>query len=599
MYAMSVPTTKAFWGSYVGQVIETIGYIMRLPNPKLTQNGIYDHFCLAREWGFRPVNWTLDTLALSHCYHAAQWKHSLDYLASIHTDEPYWKDEAKESAIANQWAGAIEKFWLYNAKDSAVMYEIYQRLWALLEDEGRIPFYEAHYARLFEPLLTLSLHGMAVDDETRRRRLMDCQATCIALQDEVSRLAGMQLYATKSLSRARIKEYLYNRLHLPIRKVKDKKTGEKKVTCDEVTIRKYMLKFPKQVSQVGKMILDHTRIDTLSRFYKPERLDEDGRMRSEYWMNTEEGRLKSKKNALGTGANAQNVDRAARDVYLADPGCYAISIDYSQIESRIADLWLYHLSGNDFYLDRALSKPWERDQHHETAVIVQPHLDLDELKQRKDEDDKEAKKEYDKARYLGKKARHALPRGLGAETLQGELLKDGHAFDVSETKTLIDNLMKAEPEHRQYFEYIEETVKQERKLVNSWGRELKFPWDRVDGDGAHVTYQRGYSFHPQSECWDLLLQHGILPFADYLTVNPGRAKVNAYIHDEIFFSAERETAYETATWLRNEMERAHTIVGVEFSCYVSLTVGLTWEGEKEFKEWPSREEFEEVVRGLV
>ena len=589
-YAMTIPTTKAYWGSYLSQVIETIGYIMRLPNPKCTQNGIYDHFCLEREWGFRPTNWTLDTLALSHCNHAAQWKHSLEFLASIFTDEPFWKDEAKDSALSNQWAGNVEQFWTYCAKDSAVMYEIMETLWAILEENGRLDFYLQHYAPLFDILLTLSTHGMLVDDATRRRRLMDCQATCIELQDEVSRLAGMQLYSAKSLSGAKIKEYLYERLRLPIRKIKDKKTGEMSVTSNEVTIRKFMLKFPEQVGVTGKMILDHTRIDTLSRFYKAERLDDDGRMRSEYWMNTEEGRLKSKKNALGTGSNAQNVDREARDVYLADPGCLALSIDYSQIESRIVDLWLYWLTGKEGYLERAMSKPWERDNHHETAQLVHPHLDLKCLKETDE-------KEYKKVRYLGKKARHALPRGLGAETLQGELLKDGHVFDITETKQFLTNLMKAEPEHLNYFQYIENEIKRTRCLTNSWGRELKFPWDRVEGEGAHLTFQRGYSFHPQSEAWDLLLIQGIRPFDEYLKQYPERARVNAYIHDEIFFSAEPETAYETACFLRERMEAPHEILGVDFSCWVSLTVGSTWEGDKEFKRWPSREEFEAEVAG--
>ena len=46
-----------------------------------------------------------------------------------------------------------------------------------------------------------------------------------------------------------------------------------------------------------------------------------GYFRSSYGLNTEAGRLNSKESPRGTGSNAQNIDREARDMFLADPGC--------------------------------------------------------------------------------------------------------------------------------------------------------------------------------------------------------------------------------------------------------------------------------------
>ena len=283
-----------------------------------------------------------------------------------------------------------------------------------------------------------------------------------------------------------------------------------------------------------------------------------------------------------------NQDREARDIFEADYGCVLVSQDYSQIESRIWDIIVYFLTKNEFYLERALSKPWERDTHRETAEIIHPFVDLDSLDE----------KEFKKVRYLGKKTRHALPRGLGYETLQEQLLKDGHVHTFEETKGFLRYLFNAEPEHEVYFQWIEKQICEKRILKNSWGRCLDFPWDRTQGDGCSDTFRRGYSQPMQSEARDILSQHGLIPFYRWRKANPGRAWLNVDCHDELAYSVKPEYAYETAWWLQQQMERPHTLYGVEFSCPVGLTVGTNWEGFREFKQFPSRDEFESVLSQL-
>lgn len=587
-FSISIPTTKAYWGDYRKRVVEIIGEIMRMNNPKITQNGIYDHYCLMWEWGFWPTAWIWDTLAMSHCYNPAEYSHALHFQASTRTDEPYWKDESKQSDEAYQWSGHLEQFWRYNAKDSAVTWELYE-IWSnVLHESKQMQFYLERYASLFYPLLDMSLHGIRVDDGIRRRRSADAMATCIELQDEISTLAGRQMYAKVSLSSTAMKDYLYEQLRLPKQLVKNKQTNEKTETVNEVAIRKLMLKFPQQLGQTGPLILKHRRVSTLGNFYKAERLDDDERMRSEYWMNTEEGRLKSKKNPMNTGANAQNVDRAARDMYLADEGCIAISVDYSQIEARIVDVLLYRSTRKSFYLERALSKPWERDTHTETAQIVFPNMDFSAL----------TPETFYDVRFLGKKTRHALPRGLGPETMQEELLKDGYVRDVTECKQYIMNLMHAEPEHLDYFRSVEREMCETRELVNSFGRRLKFQWDRLTGSEASQAFRRGYSFRPQSDCRDLLSHHGLIPFYHYRMARHPDVRTNADVHDEILFSAPKAKAYEVTMWLVNRMEQPHNLYGVEFMCPTSITVGSNWKGAKEWKQTPSKEEFMEVINAL-
>ena len=127
---------------------------------------------------------------MSHCSHPAEFSHALDFMASVWTDEPYGKDEAKDSILSNQWAGNLETFWPYCCKASAVMVEIQNRLLERLHEQDRLDLYFLLYQPLFNPLLELSLHGIRVNNELRRERLADCVATCVEMQDEVSAIAG-------------------------------------------------------------------------------------------------------------------------------------------------------------------------------------------------------------------------------------------------------------------------------------------------------------------------------------------------------------------------------------------------------------------------
>ena len=112
-----------------------------------------------------------------------------------------------------------------------------------------------------------------------------------------------------------------------------------------------------------------------------------------------------------------------------------INVDLSQAESRVIDHILYYLTHKPFYQWRANVRPAEFDQHTAMANAIFG-FDIDTL----------SKKERTLHRYLGKKTVHAYQRGMGAETLQGTLLKDDVNKTKSECQALLKGVDVAEPE---------------------------------------------------------------------------------------------------------------------------------------------------------
>lgn len=79
------PDAKTF-----GEALKWISLYLRSPVPKATQNGMYDVQWLLTEWGMWPRQWREDSM-LAHWSFMPEMQKSLDFLASIYTDEAPWK----------------------------------------------------------------------------------------------------------------------------------------------------------------------------------------------------------------------------------------------------------------------------------------------------------------------------------------------------------------------------------------------------------------------------------------------------------------------------------------------------------------------------
>jgi len=290
--------------------------LLALPCAKIGQNFFYDRYWLLKKEGMVVQGRIFDTQALHHCLDA-QDKHSLEYMASVDTDQPYWKDEAKEPGEVEKYASNSEALWHYCCLDSSVTWELKYRYWEEIKRRGITQFYINHYENMMEPLFEMTCHGIQTDGQARIDLLTINQKRIKELAHLIFEKTGKRLFATKKISPKALADYLYKDLKLPIQF--KRRPGHKSTpTADEIAIRKAMLNYPQFINEVGEWVLECNKLAKQCDFLKPEQLDADGRMRSIYKFTTEAGRLASAKNPMGSGMNAQNQDKKLRHLYVPD-----------------------------------------------------------------------------------------------------------------------------------------------------------------------------------------------------------------------------------------------------------------------------------------
>lgn len=318
-YSLTIPLTRDYWTdpNDFDRVWSAVKELCESDVEKVLQNGLFDAYWLASE-GISLHNYLWDTRAMHHLIDPLD-SHDLAYLGSLYTRTPYWKDTTKDPDEKARFANNNDALWSYNGVDCCVTLEIFQALYATLKAQGRLRFYLRHYADLYEPLLSTSLHGIRIDEAKRAQRWQEMNAELRQLESEIAELAGEPLHARTGLSTAKLKKFLYETLRLPKQYAKNA-AKEKVVSTGEIAVRRLMQRFPRneQLQEVGRRILRHREVKQLSTFVKDSIGGKDGRVRCLYSPYTDTGRLTSSETPRGEGRNLQNIDRTLRDIFVAD-----------------------------------------------------------------------------------------------------------------------------------------------------------------------------------------------------------------------------------------------------------------------------------------
>jgi DNA polymerase len=220
---------------------------------------------------------------------------SLNYLCSIHTDEPFYKDDKK--MWKTPWKDSHE-FWRYSAKDSATAMEI----WPIQEKEMRETGYWKMYKntmRLAHPVHFMMAKGVRVD--TLRLGEVQEEVT-YQLEGVEKELLEVADHDFNPGSPKQCLEYFY--VHKGIRPYINRKT--KRPTCDDKAMarlaRKHNLPEARLVQEIRSL-------RKLKGTYLEMKFDEDGYLRCSYALRgTTSGRLSSSKTLRETGMNMQNLD---------------------------------------------------------------------------------------------------------------------------------------------------------------------------------------------------------------------------------------------------------------------------------------------------
>jgi len=134
------------------------------PIPKVNQNIKYD-WVVNENHGFYVENVDGDTMIAASLLYPELPK-GLDFLTSIYTDIPYYKDEGKEFNPAQHKS---DRLYLYNALDTVSCHLVHQKQLEELEEAGMTRLYKEEMVPLIKVYKNMDQNGVRVDASVKAK----------------------------------------------------------------------------------------------------------------------------------------------------------------------------------------------------------------------------------------------------------------------------------------------------------------------------------------------------------------------------------------------------------------------------------------------
>lgn len=297
---------KALWTTDQEiQILRTYADIMGDPNiNKINQNLIgFDVPFLLHQNNIFTQGFLGDTMIAQGIMYP-DFRKGLDFICSIRTREPYYKEEGK---MYKGMGGDIEQFWRYNGKDGCVALEAWHDLSKEMTEEGYWPTYNM-VARLSRPLQYMSERGMKVDHSRLEEVHARVSKELEDKQEELRRCAEVPFNVN---SPKQCQAYFYG-----LKGIEPYKNGNGGVTTDDKAMariyRKHNLPEAKLVQEIRALI-------KLKSTYLEVAFDKDGRLRCNWNpIGTWTGRLSSSSTVYDTGMNMQNLHPQFKHFLVSD-----------------------------------------------------------------------------------------------------------------------------------------------------------------------------------------------------------------------------------------------------------------------------------------
>lgn len=283
------------------------GYAKLLGNPdimKINQNIVgFDSPFLLQQNNIFTYGEIGDTMIAQKIMYP-EFRKGLDFICSIRTDEPYYKEEGK---MWKGMGGDIEQFWTYNGKDGCVAIES----WDDLAEEMTLKGYWPTYKRVVDRMRFLNymgLRGMRVDHD----RLQATHARVAKeLEEKEAELEHVAKYPFNVSSPKQCQLYFYGTLgYTPYH---NKDGG---ITTDDTAMSRI---FRKHNCAEAKLVQEIRALRKLKSTYLEINFDADSRLRCSWDpTGTKFGRLSSSETIFGTGMNQQNLHPEFKHFLIAD-----------------------------------------------------------------------------------------------------------------------------------------------------------------------------------------------------------------------------------------------------------------------------------------
>jgi uracil-DNA glycosylase len=430
---------------------------------------------------------------------------SLQFSTSVLTEEVYYKDEGKEY---NPKKDKFDRLLLYNAKDAAVTYEVFEKEICELQSTGLTDFFFKRVMPLHAFYSNIELRGIKRDEFQKKlleEKYKDSRKT---LEQELYSLTQDYLDEPINVNsngrNGDVPKLLYGLMKVPIRKGTDEKTLD--------ALMRNAVKDPSK-KRILELILEIRKVKKTIGTYIDHETDYRGRTLTSVRIALETGRtsngiLKAPVTTRPFGLAFQTITKHGevgtdlRSMFVPDTGYVLFEPDLSGAEARVVailarDEKLLKIFKYELDLHR-ITTGWidgtSPDDLLEEFFNIEDEIKIYELRQKINKILKETIN--DEQRQVGKKFRHAGHYDMGKREAARQT-----GFSEWKTKGILEKFHSTNPRIRGTFhkDTIEALANNNRVLISPHGRRRQFlnRW----GD---ELFKEAYASIPQSTVSDHL-----------------------------------------------------------------------------------------------
>ena len=459
------------------------------------QNYLFDMWVMAWKSGV-VITSPIEDAMVAHSIMFPDLLKGLDYLCSIYTNIPYYKDDVKLWNKLDD--GFQDTFWEYSAKDALATLLVWEKIHAEIKNDTEHLTTYRNTLALYPALLYMQQRGIlfGVDylpvlrDEAGRQ-----------LEDQQTQLDNVADYSFNPNSTKQCAEYFYN--HKGLRPYRNKAGG---TSTDNDALRRIYIRDGLEEARICQEYRSTRKFIGDSLGVVP---DADGRMRcSINPRGTKFGRLSTSKTVFGTGTNMQNREVRFKELLHPDPGYAFFEFDlagaewvvvaYLTKDQRMIDVCLgdespHTVTANAMFgISPDIIKAEDKALGHATSsalllegrkrdfpMLLEPGVFVPRGMT---------------LRQAGKRSNHGLNYDLGYKSFATK--SDMSEKDAKRIHTQYRRIYDLEVYHEDIRRQLRDN---NRTLINLLGRKQRFLGSMND-----ELFKAAYSFKPQSTIVDLM-----------------------------------------------------------------------------------------------
>jgi DNA polymerase-1 len=504
---------------FSGEVMNTAVALLAEPKPPKTCHDLKRHLRLAEKLGSELNGVDFDTMLAG-------------FLVNPAKPEPSLEDLARLGSIP---AGAVEGGGAARAVEAARLAlapRLHEQELERLFNEIEIPV-----ARV---LARMEAAGIAVDAAALDAISAEFGGHLERLERQCHEMAGA---AFNLNSPNQLREILFDRLKLTAKGLKKTKSG---YSTDADALEKLAAVHP-----LPRLIMEYRALSKLKSTYSdalPALIDPaDGRLHTNFHQAlTATGRLSSTEPNLQNIPTRSEEGRRIRRAFVAPPGFYLLSADYSQIDLRI----LAHLSGDATLLD-AFARG--EDIHARTASellgVAPDRLDPE-------------------SRRLAKVINFGIIYGMGPQRLASEL-----GISQNAASDYIKRYFERLPGVREWFEKTLAEARERGFVATMYGRRRYLPDLNGPQGGARAQAERIAINTPIQGGAADLIKLAMVRLDAVICDRKLPARILLQVHDELLLEVATDSLAEAGAVVRRAMEGAAEL---RVPLRVELKSGPNW-----------------------